>query len=182
MTEGRHLKGRAGQTGRAGRMDHSDEADRSSEIVGVWEVADEAAMIELGESVGRALAGSSTVLLLVGDLGSGKTTFTKGVARALGIDAAEVLSPTYTLIHEYVGRSGATLLHVDLYRLDPEEVPATGLEEELGRAGIKVVEWAERLPWEEPGALRIEFELLAGGGRRLSARRAAEAATGGEEG
>ena len=75
----------------------------------------------------------------------------RGIGEGLGIDRREVQSPTFTLIREHQGRGGR-LVHVDLYRLDPEEVAALGLEELLAGPGVKVVEWAERLPFAVPGA------------------------------
>jgi len=82
------------------------------------------------------------LVTLTGPLGAGKTRFVAGLAR--GIEArARVRSPTFTLVHEYPGR--ITLLHVDLYRLEPREIAGLGLEEGLERAAM-VVEWGERLP------------------------------------
>jgi tRNA threonylcarbamoyladenosine biosynthesis protein TsaE len=91
------------------------------------------------------------VLLLSGELGSGKTVLARGVAGALGIDPRQVLSPTFNLIREHRGAAGR-LVHVDLYRLQPEETAGLGLDEVLAAPGVKVVEWAERL-LVPPGAL-----------------------------
>jgi tRNA threonylcarbamoyladenosine biosynthesis protein TsaE len=113
------------------------------------------------------------VLLLDGDLGAGKTVLAQGVAAGLGIDPAEVQSPTYTLVREHSG-PGGRLVHLDLYRLGPDEVLAAGIEEVLAGPGIKVVEWAERLPFPLPGALRLRLERAAAGGRTIR-----EEATGG---
>lgn len=98
----------------------------------------------LGERLGRALR-PDDVLRLQGEMGSGKTVLVRGVARALGVDAREIQSPTYTLIHQHEGAAGR-LIHVDLYRLESEDVEAIGLEELLAGPGVKVIEWAERLP------------------------------------
>jgi len=114
------------------------------------------------------------VLLLYGDLGSGKTVLVKGLAEALGIDPETIRSPTYTLIHEH-DEGETPLVHVDLYRLDPQEVAGLGLEEILEppagstprEAGVVAVEWAERLPWEPPGALRLAFTRCPDGGREI---------------
>ena len=119
-------------------------------------------------ALGVTLAGELApdgVLLLYGDLGTGKTVLAQGVAEGLGIDPLTVQSPSYTLISRYEG-SGGTLVHVDLYRLAPEETYALGLEEELAGPGVKVVEWAERIPVPVPGALRLEIRRLEGGGGR----------------
>jgi tRNA threonylcarbamoyladenosine biosynthesis protein TsaE len=95
------------------------------------------------------------VLLLSGELGSGKTVLARGVAEALGIDPRQVLSPTFNLIREHLG-AGGRLVHVDLYRLEPEEAAGIGLDEVLAAPGVKVVEWAERLAAPPPAlALRL---------------------------
>jgi tRNA threonylcarbamoyladenosine biosynthesis protein TsaE len=101
-------------------------------------------------------------LLLLGDLAAGKTVLAQGVARGLGIAPEEVQSPTYTLVREHEGERGR-LLHLDLYRLDPAEAAALGLEELLEAPAVKVVEWAERLPLRVPGALVLQ--LLPAGPR-----------------
>ena len=118
------------------------------------------------EAVGRELGARLTpngVLFLSGDLGAGKTVLVRGLAVALGIDPAEIQSPTFTLMRSHQGPDGS-LLHVDLYRLRSEEVPELGLEEALYGPGVKVVEWAERLPFEVPGA--IELDLRRGAAER----------------
>ena len=82
------------------------------------------------------------ILALHGDLGAGKTCFTQGVARALGI-TEDITSPTYTLIHEYEAQP--PLFHIDLYRTDsPEEALNFGIDEYLESDGITLIEWAER--------------------------------------
>ncbi len=83
-----------------------------------------------------------TVIALHGDLGSGKTCFVDGLAKAMGHDRP-VTSPTFIIINEYRGQY--PLYHIDLYRLDdPDQVLALGLEEYFERAGITAIEWAER--------------------------------------
>jgi len=82
------------------------------------------------------------VVLLYGDLGAGKTAFVRGVARGLGASSDEVTSPTFTLMQEYRGR--LTLVHVDLYRLSPEEVSVLGVEESTDDPAVIAIEWAER--------------------------------------
>jgi tRNA threonylcarbamoyladenosine biosynthesis protein TsaE len=84
------------------------------------------------------------VLLLSGDLGAGKTAFTKGLAEGLGIDPADVTSPTFTLVHEYRG-GRLPLIHIDLYRLDRADLDEIGLDQDLATVGVTVVEWSERL-------------------------------------
>jgi tRNA threonylcarbamoyladenosine biosynthesis protein TsaE len=78
-----------------------------------------------------------------------------------------VQSPTFTLIREHQGSSGQ-MVHVDLYRLDPEEVAALGLEELLAGPGVKVVEWAERLPFAVPGARWLRLRRLEGEEREIT--------------
>src|SRR3990170_4836152 len=97
--------------------------------------------ISFGEALGSRL-GPGDVVALFGELGSGKTTLTKGIARGAGV-AAEVFSPTFTLIHEHPGR--VPFYHVDLYRLTgQEDVEDLGIEEYLYGQGLVVIEWAER--------------------------------------
>jgi tRNA threonylcarbamoyladenosine biosynthesis protein TsaE len=111
-----------------------------------WTTGSPEATERLGAELAAELAPDG-LLLLSGDLGSGKTVLARGVATALGIDPRQVLSPTFNLIREHRGSAGR-LVHVDLYRLEPEETAGLGLEELLAGPGVKVVEWAERLPAE----------------------------------
>lgn len=131
----------------------------------------------LGERLGRALLEQSQpvwVVALRGDLGAGKTTFTQGLARALGIDA-RITSPTFTLVNEYEGEDEAIrLLHLDTYRLADAtgEALGLGLEEMLDFAGedvfdsaptVIVVEWAERIAKLLPrDRLAVDFAYGAG--------------------
>ncbi len=112
-------------------------------------------------ALGRSLAGTlpnRAVVSLVGNLGAGKTTLTKGIAEGLGVAKAEdVSSPTYTLIHEY--GDPVRLYHVDLYRLDTlEQVGGLGLDEIFERSALVIVEWGDRFPQILPPD-RIEIEL-----------------------
>jgi tRNA threonylcarbamoyladenosine biosynthesis protein TsaE len=125
--------------------------------------ADEASTIQFGASLADRLRPHG-VLLLSGDLGAGKTVLTRGLAAALGVPPGDVQSPTFTLVREHLGADGRPLLvHVDLYRLDPAEALELGLEEILGGPGVKVVEWAERLPFPVAGALHLELTRCAAG-------------------
>ena len=111
------------------------------------------------EACGRALAAELVpdgVLLLSGDLGSGKTVLARGLASGLGIPPADIQSPTFTVIREHEGPSHR-FIHVDVYRLESAEAEALGLEEILAGPGVKVVEWAERLEFPIAGARRIIF-------------------------
>lgn len=129
-----------------------------------WVTRTEEETRALGRDLGRELAPDG-VLLLSGDLGTGKTVLARGIGESLGIDPREVQSPTFTLIREHRG-SGGRLVHVDLYRLEPEQTAALGLEELLAGPGIKVVEWAERLPFAVPGARTLRLARRAGGDGR----------------
>lgn len=103
--------------------------------------------VEQTRALGRALAGVTApgvVLALSGGLGAGKTAFVQGIGEGLGVDGP-VLSPTFILVAEHEGR--LPLLHADLYRLDPPDLPGLGLEEALEQhRGVAAVEWAERAP------------------------------------
>ena len=112
----------------------------------------------MGETLARELEPDG-LLLLFGDLGAGKTVLAQGVAAGLGIDPREVQSPSFTLIREHRG-SGGPLVHIDLYRLEPSEAAALGLEELLAGPGVKVVEWAERLPFTPARALRLSLRRV----------------------
>ncbi len=119
---------------------------------------DEQGTRSLGAALGRSLAPDG-VLLLSGDLGSGKTVVTQGLAIALGIDYRQVQSPSFTLVREHEGGQGH-LIHIDLYRLDNADLEALGLWEILAGPGVKAVEWGDKLPFEVPGAVRLSVEVL----------------------
>jgi tRNA threonylcarbamoyladenosine biosynthesis protein TsaE len=113
--------------------------------------------VSLGERVGR-LALPGDFIALTGDLGAGKTHFTQGFARGIGIDPDIcIASPSYTLMNEYHGR--IPLYHFDLYRLTgDDDVRDLGFEEYFNGRGVCVVEWADRLCQELPGAyLKVDF-------------------------
>lgn len=101
--------------------------------------------VEHTRALGRALAelaGPGTVLALTGGLGAGKTAFVQGIGRGAQVED-DIVSPTFVLIAEHGGR--LPLLHADLYRVAPEELPGLGLEEALeGWPGLAAVEWADR--------------------------------------
>ncbi len=98
----------------------------------------------LGEKLGRTLK-RGDVIALIGDLGTGKTCLTQGIARGVGIASGEVVnSPSYILINEYNGI--VPIYHIDLYRLEnSEEVAELGLSEYVEGDGICIIEWAERM-------------------------------------
>ena len=120
------------------------------------------------EVFGQELAsrlGAGSVALLIGPMGAGKTTLTKGIARGLGF-SGEVTSPTYTYIHQYPTPQGL-LIHVDAYRLpDARTLFKMGLEELIEDARLTVIEWGEPLrdDLEHPVLIKLEpFEA----GRKL---------------
>jgi tRNA threonylcarbamoyladenosine biosynthesis protein TsaE len=119
----------------------------------------------LGRELGATLS-AGDVVLLVGDLGAGKTAFVRGLAEGLGVGGDEVSSPTFTLVQEY--RSGRLpLFHVDLYRLnDPREIDDLGLDE-IADDGVLAVEWAERLPRPPQRAVRVAIEHAGETERRI---------------
>lgn len=121
--------------------------------------------------LGRALAGElrpGDVLALAGDLGAGKTHFTKGLAEGLGV-AVDVTSPTFTLIHEYPG-GRLPLFHIDLYRLeDEDEVLGIGLDDYLESDGVTVIEWADKFAALMPKGTRwVRFRVLEGDDREIT--------------
>lgn len=120
--------------------------------------------IALGERFARTLV-PGAVLLLFGELGVGKTAFVRGLAKGLKVDSDSVSSPTFTLINEYRGRP--TLYHVDLYRVDPNEVDDLGLVELGDSQGIIAIEWADHLPRAWMGAIQIEFRDVGGDRREI---------------
>ena len=112
---------------------------------------------QFGSTIGRRLQGGE-VIALVGELGSGKTTFVRGLALGAGFPSHVVSSPTFTLIQEYVGP--LALAHVDLYRLEQStELADTGLVEYLNGEFVVLIEWADRLPaaWLPDDYLSIHF-------------------------
>ena len=121
-------------------------------------LADPAATTALGEKLGKMLPPHS-VILLRGDLGAGKTTLTQGIGKGLGISEA-IASPTFTLVNEY-HRGRIPLYHLDLYRLQPDQVdslyPETYWEGEECEPGLTVIEWSERLPYLPESYLQIDL-------------------------
>ncbi|XPM57912.1 MAG: tRNA (adenosine(37)-N6)-threonylcarbamoyltransferase complex ATPase subunit type 1 TsaE [Leptolyngbya sp. IPPAS B-1204] len=137
---------------------------QNSKPVGQIRLADEPATRQLGFELGQRLP-AGIVLLLNGDLGSGKTTLVQGLGQGLGI-AEPIVSPTFTLISEYPeGR--VPLYHLDLYRLQPEEVDELYVEAYWSGSeyplGIVAIEWAERLLHRPSEYLQIDFTILDAG-------------------
>lgn len=130
-------------------------------------VRNEREMIELGHRT-AALAESHTVFALVGGLGAGKTHWTKGLVAGLG-GAAEVTSPTFSLVHEYRG-GRLPVLHFDCYRLDHAgELLGLGWDEYLDQPAVVVVEWADLFPSLLPDATCwLGFSLNPDGSRTVA--------------
>jgi tRNA threonylcarbamoyladenosine biosynthesis protein TsaE len=121
------------------------------------------------ESIAAAIGAMLTpgdVVVLTGDLGAGKTTFVRGLARGLGVTIG-VKSPSFAIHLRYPGR--IALHHLDLYRLsDARDLAELGLEDVLEQEGVTAVEWGERLgAWLPERALHIRLEDLGGTKRRL---------------
>ena len=128
----------------------------------------EAQTIQFGERLGRLLK-KGDVIALAGELGSGKTYFTKGIAKGLGIPPDSVTSPSFTLVNEYEGRY--RLFHIDAYRLEKEDFLSAGLDEYLYKDGITVMEWADRWPEILPkDTIWVRFEILDENKRKITIR------------
>ena len=125
----------------------------------IYHTRSEEQTIALGESLASELP-AQAVVLLIGNLGAGKTTLAKGIVKGLkGAQPDEVSSPTFTLIHEY----GSGVYHIDLYRLDTSaQVSRLGLEEIFDRPAVVLVEWGERFLDLMPKE-RIEIRLRTTG-------------------
>lgn len=130
-------------------------------------LADAAATQKLGIALGQSL-NPGNVILLQGDLGTGKTTLVQGLGQGLGI-SDPIVSPTFTLINEYMeGR--LPLYHLDLYRLEPKQVTALNLETYWEGVevtpGIVAIEWAERMPYRPEHYLGVRLTYADEGTRQ----------------
>ena len=121
---------------------------------------------KLGAALGRILP-PGTVLAYRGDLGAGKTAFTRGLARGLGCRET-VTSPTYTIVNEYLtGR--LPLFHFDMYRLaSSDDLWDIGWEDYLDRGGICAVEWSENVQEAMENAIRVRIEKIGDESRRIT--------------
>ena len=121
---------------------------------------------ELGAQLAARLR-PGDVVAYTGDLGAGKTAFTRGIARGLGIPE-RVTSPTFTIVNEYEG-GRLPLFHFDLYRLgDPEELFDIGCEDYLARGGVCAVEWSENVAGAlEDEPIRVDIRRGAHDGQRM---------------
>ena len=110
----------------------------------------------LGQRLGETLSGGE-IVAYQGGLGAGKTAFTRGLARGLGI-SMRVTSPTYTIVNEYTG-GRLPLFHFDMYRLgSAEELLDIGWEDYLARDGVCAVEWSENVQEAMQGAITVRME------------------------
>jgi len=137
-------------------------------MTGVFEVHSVEETWALAKDFAKELA-PGTVICLEGDLGAGKTTFTQGLAAALGVPG-RVTSPTFCIVQEHAGTK-TLLVHMDLYRLHGEDdVLAIGWEDYLARRAILVVEWPERAGTLVPKtSRRVIFRHLDGEENRIIA-------------
>lgn len=130
------------------------------------QAADEAAMMALGAAA-AATAEDGDIIALVGDLGAGKTHWTKGFAAGLGCHG-EVTSPTFGIVHEYSG-GRLSLRHFDFYRMECEaELIGLGWDEMLESPGVTIAEWADKFPaLFPPGTRWFTFSIAADGTRQV---------------
>ena len=121
----------------------------------------------LGERLGRLLK-EGDIICLHGELGAGKTSFTQGIAKGMGVAKAFITSPTFVIANEYKGR--LALYHIDLYRLNNiAEIEDIGLSEYLKGEAVTVIEWAEKAEGLlSEDRLSVYLESLGGDKRRLS--------------
>ncbi len=115
--------------------------------------------IELGETLAKKLS-KGDVVGLYGDLGSGKTTFTKGVGKGLGVkNSRQINSPSFVLIKEYEAR--IPIYHIDLYRLDNlKDIEDIAIEEYIYGDGVAIIEWAEKIKSILPEKhIAVKFEI-----------------------
>ena len=123
--------------------------------------------IAWGRQLGEKLQ-APLLVLLSGELGSGKTTLTKGIVAGLHVaQEDEVTSPTFTLLHEY--GSGHKVFHGDLYRLESyHDFETLGLEDAFAQPAIIILEWSDKFPLKTPWPqLRVQLEHLGGDSRRI---------------
>ncbi len=142
-----------------------------------YHTASDEETIALGQRLARDLP-ARQVVLLIGELGAGKTTLAKGIVSGLGAAAPEeVSSPTFTLIHEYGSKGNA--YHVDLYRLDEaREAGNLGLEDLFDREAVVLIEWGERFPELLPlNRTEIRIRPTSDTGREIEVRKVSASVT-----
>ena len=120
----------------------------------------------IGEALGKKIT-AGTVIAYLGDLGAGKTAFTRGLARGLGY-REPVTSPTYTIVNEYLG-GRLPLFHFDMYRLhSSDDLWDIGWEDYLDRGGVCAVEWSENVADAMEDAIRVIIEKTGEESRRIT--------------
>ena len=120
----------------------------------------------IGEALGKKIT-AGAVIAYLGDLGAGKTAFTRGLARGLGY-RAPVTSPTYTIVNEYLG-GRLPLFHFDMYRLhSSDDLWDIGWEDYLDRGGVCAVEWSENVADAMEDAIRVIIEKTGEDSRRIT--------------
>jgi len=110
------------------------------------------------------------LVLLTGELGSGKTTLTKGIVAGLGAaQEDEVTSPTFTLVHVYGATEAGKVYHADLYRVETfHDFETLGLEDIFAKPAVAILEWSERFPLQTPWPqIRVRLEHLGADARRI---------------
>ena len=126
--------------------------------------------IQWGREFAKRLQAPALVLL-TGDLGTGKTTLTKGLVSGLGAaNENDVTSPTFTLVHVYGQPAQAKVYHADLYRIESfHDFETLGLEDMFATPAVAILEWSEKFPLPSPWPLvRIRLEHLGADSRRIS--------------
>ena len=111
------------------------------------------------------------LVLLTGDLGTGKTTLTKGLVSGLGTaNENDVTSPTFTLVHVYGTQAQAKVYHADLYRIESfHDFETLGLEDMFAAPAVAILEWSEKFPLTSPWpTVRVRLEHLGADSRRIS--------------
>ena len=123
--------------------------------------------LSLGRRIGSRII-PPRVVLLIGDLGSGKTVFARGLCEGLGLRPGTVVhSPTFTLVNEYPSSSGI-IYHIDLYRLETlRDLYSIGIEDILSQDAVIVVEWAEKLQFELENSIHVFIAHQKGIGTRV---------------
>jgi tRNA threonylcarbamoyladenosine biosynthesis protein TsaE len=126
--------------------------------------------MKIAHAVAQKIEHGGTVCLF-GELGSGKTTFTKGLARYLGVEPSKVKSPTYTYIREFEDSKGRKIFHMDLYRV--QEIDEI-LHEEIkeiaeNKENILIIEWADRINGStiKENSIQVFFEHISGNERKI---------------
>ncbi|MFI5293773.1 MAG: tRNA (adenosine(37)-N6)-threonylcarbamoyltransferase complex ATPase subunit type 1 TsaE [Thermodesulfovibrionales bacterium] len=120
---------------------------------------------QAGYELGKRLK-AGDVVALYGDLGTGKTTMVKGIARAFGVAGRDVTSASFTIIAEH--DTVPAFFHIDLYRVEKEEdVDGTGIWDCLGRDSVAVIEWAEKLGASAAGFIRVRLKDVGDNRREI---------------